>query len=99
MKIGIACHSVYGGSSVVASELGLALAKRGHEIHFISLSLPFRLESYQSHVFFHEIGRMSYPLFDRDPYSLSIAAKMAEVADYENLDILHALYMSPSERI
>ena len=63
VRIGIACHSVYGGSSVVASELGLALAKRGHDVHFISFSLPFRLESYQSHVYFHEIERMSYPLF------------------------------------
>lgn len=95
MKIGIACHSVYGGSGVVASELGLALAKRGHEVHFISYSLPFRLESYQSHIFYHEVERMSYPLFEVDPHSLSTAVKMAEVAEYEGLDILHVHYAIP----
>ena len=95
MKIGIACHSVYGGSSVVASELGIALAQRGHEIHFISFTLPFRLQSYQSHVFYHEIERMSYPLFKDDPYSLSIAVKMAEVAKQTNLDVLHVHYAIP----
>ncbi len=95
MKIGIACYSTYGGSGVVASELGLALAKRGHDVHFISFSLPFRLESYQSHIYFHEIERMSYPLFDSDPYSLAIAVKMAEVVKYVDLDILHVHYAIP----
>lgn len=95
MRIGIACYSVYGGSGVVASELGLALAKRGHDVHFISFSLPFRLASYQSHIFFHEIERMTYPLFEMDPLSLSVSAKMAEVAEYEKLDILHSHYALP----
>ena len=95
MKIGITCYPTYGGSGVVATELGLELAKRGHEVHFISYSMPFRLKQFQENVVFHEVQVSNYPLFQYPPYTLALAAKLAEVADEAGLDILHAHYAVP----
>lgn len=95
MKIGITCYPTYGGSGVVATELGMKLATMGHEIHFISYALPYRLSNFTSNVFFHEVNVLQYPLFEYPPYSLSLAHKMAEVIDFVNLDILHVHYAIP----
>lgn len=95
MKIGISCYPTHGGSGVVATELGVELARRGHEIHFISYSVPFRLKPYQENILFHEVQVTSYPLFQYPPYTEALAAKMAEVADEAGLDILHAHYAIP----
>ncbi|MDD3776978.1 MAG: N-acetyl-alpha-D-glucosaminyl L-malate synthase BshA [Actinomycetota bacterium] len=95
MKIGITCYPTYGGSGAVATELGIELAKRGHTIHFVSYGLPFRLNHYYENIFFHEVEILEYPLFKYLPYSLSLSAKMAEVIDSEQLDILHVHYAIP----
>lgn len=95
MKIGITCYPTYGGSGVIATELGKELARKGHEIHFISYALPFRLNNFVENVFFHEVEISSYPLFEFPLYSLALASKMAEVAEYENLDLLHVHYAIP----
>ncbi len=95
MKIGITCYPVYGGSGVVATELGKALAARGHEIHFIAYSLPFRLSNVTGNIFFHEVNISSYPLFEYPPYSLALTSKMVDVALYEELDLLHVHYAIP----
>lgn len=95
MKIGITCYPTYGGSGVVATELGKALAKRGHQIHFISYALPFRLDNFVENVVFHEVETSSYPLFEFPLYSLALASKMVEVAEYEDLDLLHVHYAIP----
>lgn len=95
MKIGITCYPVYGGSGVVATELGKALAKRDHEIHFISSSLPFRLAHMASNVFFHEVNVQSYPLFEYPPYTLTLTSKMVDIAKHAGLDVLHVHYAIP----
>lgn len=95
MKIGITCYPVYGGSGVVATELGIALAARGHEIHFISYALPFRLGKLAPNIFFHEVNVTSYPLFEYPPYSLTLTSKMADIAKHEKLDLLHVHYAIP----
>ena len=95
MKIGITCYPVYGGSGVVATELGIALASRGHEIHFISYALPFRLGKLAHNIFFHEVNVTSYPLFEYPPYSLTLTSKMADIAKHEKLDVLHVHYAIP----
>lgn len=95
MKIGITCYPTYGGSGVIATELGKALALRGHEIHFISYALPFRLANFVENVVFHEVEMSSYPLFEFPLYSLALASKMVEVAEYENLDLFHVHYAIP----
>ena len=95
MKIGITCYPVYGGSGVVATELGIALASRGHEIHFISYALPFRLGKLAPNIFFHEVNVTSYPLFEYPPYSLTLTSKMADIAKHEKLDVLHVHYAIP----
>ncbi|HEX6589247.1 MAG TPA: N-acetyl-alpha-D-glucosaminyl L-malate synthase BshA [Longimicrobiales bacterium] len=95
MKIGITCYPVYGGSGVVATELGLELARRGHEIHFISYAQPFRLPYFVDNVFYHEVDVPSYPLFEYPPYSLALAVAMFETAQKGGLDILHAHYAIP----
>ena len=95
MKIGITCYPTYGGSGTVATELGHELTKRGHHVHFISYSLPYRLNVYDENIFFHEVTLMAYPLFEYPPYSLALAAKMAEVVERENLDLLHVHYAIP----
>jgi L-malate glycosyltransferase len=95
MKIGITCYPTYGGSGTVATELGRALARRGHHVHFITTALPYRLPEFVENVFFHEVQVFNYPLFDYVPYSLSLASKMAQVALQENLDLLHVHYAIP----
>ena len=95
MKIGIACYPTYGGSGVVASELGIELAKRGHEVHVISYALPFRLEGYTDRLYYHEIDISSYPLFKYPPFTLSAACKMIDIAENYKLDVLHVHYAVP----
>ena len=96
MRIGITCYPTFGGSGVVATELGIALAKQGDEIHFISYALPSRLNILHERVRFHEVIVTPYPLFDPyPPYTLALATKMAEVAAYEKLDVLHVHYAIP----
>jgi N-acetyl-alpha-D-glucosaminyl L-malate synthase BshA len=96
MRIGITCYPTFGGSGVVATELGIALAKGGDDVHFISYALPSRLNFTHERVRFHEVTVTNYPLFDPyPPYTLALATKMAEVADYEKLDVLHVHYAIP----
>jgi N-acetyl-alpha-D-glucosaminyl L-malate synthase BshA len=95
MRIGITCYPTYGGSGVVATELGKALAQRGHEVHFISYSLPFRLTHYHERIFFHEVAMVDYPLLEHPPYAIALAAKMSEVAAQAALDIFHVHYAMP----
>jgi len=96
MRIGITCYPTYGGSGVVATELGIELAKLGHEIHFISYSQPFRLSGRDDEgIFFHEVPVANYPLFEFPPYDLALASRMAEVAEFYNLDLLHVHYAIP----
>jgi N-acetyl-alpha-D-glucosaminyl L-malate synthase BshA len=95
MKIGITCYPTYGGSGVVATELGIELAQRGHEVHFITYSQPFRLQAPQPNIFFHEVEVSHYPLFDYPPYDLALATRMAEVATIYDLDLLHVHYAIP----
>ena len=95
MKIGITCYPTYGGSGVVATELGIELAARGHEVHFISYAMPIRLSGTNETIHFHEVEVTTYPLFDHPPYTLALATKMAEVADDVGLDLLHVHYAIP----
>ncbi|HWR00831.1 MAG TPA: N-acetyl-alpha-D-glucosaminyl L-malate synthase BshA [Chlorobaculum sp.] len=95
MKIGISCHHTYGGSGAIATELGKALAMRGHTIHFFSQAAPFRLGMYSKNIFFHEVEPLNYPMFESPYYALSLASKIAEVAFYEKLDVVHAHYAIP----
>src|SRR5207249_7189511 len=95
MKIGITCYPTYGGSGVVATELGLELAQRGHQIHFISYSQPIRLTGPQPNIHYHEVEVSRYPLFEYPPYDLALATRMAEVAEIYDLDILHVHYAIP----
>jgi N-acetyl-alpha-D-glucosaminyl L-malate synthase BshA len=95
MKIGITCYPTYGGSGVVATELGKELARRGHQVHFISYALPFRLEGFQENIIFHEVELPDYPLFEVDLYSLSLTSKMVDVVLYDDLDVLHVHYAIP----
>jgi len=95
LKIGVTCYPTWGGSGIVATELGLSLAERGHEIHFITQAVPIRLKRFSENVFFHEVETHDYPVFLHSPYTLSLAAKMTEVASYYNLDMLHVHYAIP----
>src|SRR5256885_14317589 len=95
MKIGITCYPTYGGSGVVATELGIELADRGHEIHFITYSQPIRLTAPHANIHFHEVNVSQYPLFEYPPYDLALATRMAEVAEIYNLDLLHVHYAIP----
>ena len=97
MKIGITCYPTYGGSGAVATALGVELARRGHEVHFITYAYPFRLRGYTERVFFHEVETHinRYPLFDHFPYTLALASKQHDVARREKLDILHVHYAIP----
>ena len=96
MNIGITCYPTYGGSGVVATELGKALANKGHSVHFITYALPMRLgEAYNQNLTFHEVEMSNYPLFDFPLYTLALASKMVEVARYEKLDIMHCHYAIP----
>ena len=95
MRIGITCYPTYGGSGVVATELGIELAALGHEVHFISYSQPFRLNGRDDGIFYHEVPVSSYPLFEFPPYDLALASRMAEVAEFNGLDLLHVHYAIP----
>jgi N-acetyl-alpha-D-glucosaminyl L-malate synthase BshA len=95
MKIGITCYPTYGGSGVVATELGLELALRGHEIHFISYAQPIRLRGSEPNIHYHEVEVSRYPLFEYPPYDLALATRMAEVAQLYDLDLLHVHYAIP----
>ena len=95
MKIGITCYPTYGGSGAVATELGIALAERGHEVHFITYQQPFRLPAFLPGVFFHEVDVVRYPLFEYPPYDLALAVRMHQVVHEHRLDILHAHYAIP----
>lgn len=95
MKIGITCYPTYGGSGVVATELGIELAARGHEVHFITYSQPFRLNGRERGIFYHEVPVSNYPLFEYPPYDLALASRMAEVAELYKLDLLHVHYAIP----
>jgi N-acetyl-alpha-D-glucosaminyl L-malate synthase BshA len=95
MKIGITCYPTYGGSGVVGTELGIELAARGHEVHFIAYQQPIRLNTAQPQIFFHEVTVSQYPLFEYPPYDLALATRMAEVAEIYDLDILHVHYAIP----
>ena len=96
MRIGITCYPTYGGSGAVATELGLELARRGHDIHFISYASPFRLRGFAERVTFHEVTQLEYPLFEQSsPYALALAVKQHEVAKRERLDLMHAHYAIP----
>ncbi len=95
MKIGITCYPTYGGSGAIATELGMELSRRGHEVHFISYAHPFRLPHFMERVYFHEVEVARYPLFEYSPYSLALAAMMHEVTLREKLDLLHVHYAIP----
>ncbi|MEJ7810943.1 MAG: N-acetyl-alpha-D-glucosaminyl L-malate synthase BshA [Gemmatimonadaceae bacterium] len=95
MKIGITCYPTYGGSGAVATELGIALAARGHEVHFISYAQPFRLPSFLPRVFFHEVDVGRYPLFEYPPYDLALAVRMHELVRSRHLELLHVHYAIP----
>ncbi len=95
MRIGITCYPTYGGSGIVATELGLELAQRGHEVHFISYANPIRLDPDTPGIHYHEVEVSTYPLFQYPPYSLALASRMAEVAERHKLDLLHVHYAIP----
>lgn len=95
MKVGIVCYPTYGGSGVVATELGKALAKKGHKIHFITYSQPTRLDFFNPNLYYHEVSVKSYPLFQYPPYELALASKMVDVVINEKLDLLHVHYAVP----
>jgi N-acetyl-alpha-D-glucosaminyl L-malate synthase BshA len=95
MNIGIVCYPTFGGSGVVATELGKALAQKGHKVHFIAYSLPFRLNLFSENLFYHEVSVNDYPLFEYQPYESALASKIVDVAVYERLDVLHVHYAIP----
>ena len=95
LKIGIICYPTYGGSGVVATELGISLAEKGHEIHFISYDQPFRLDLFSSKIYYHEVNVPDYPLFEYAPYELNLTSKLVDVAIHEKLNILHVHYAIP----
>lgn len=95
MKIGIVCYPTFGGSGVVATELGKALASKGHQVHFITYSQPVRLDFFSGNLFYHEVSVSDYPLFDYQPYELVLSSKLVDVVKYEKLDLLHVHYAIP----
>jgi N-acetyl-alpha-D-glucosaminyl L-malate synthase BshA len=95
MKIGITCYPTYGGSGAVATELGIELADRGHEVHFISYAQPFRLDHFRERIFFHEVEMDQYPLFEHPPYSLALAVAIHDTARKQELDLVHVHYAIP----
>lgn len=95
MKIGIVCYPTYGGSGVIATELGLGLAREGHEVHFITYKRPVRLAAFQERVFYHEVDNEDYPLFEYPPYDTALASTIVDVVKYQDLDILHVHYAIP----
>lgn len=95
MRIGIVCYPTFGGSGVVATELGKALAKKGHQVHFITYSQPVRLDFFSKNLFYHEVSVSDYPLFEYPPYELVLASKLVDVVKYEKIDLLHVHYAIP----
>jgi N-acetyl-alpha-D-glucosaminyl L-malate synthase BshA len=95
MNIGVVCYPTFGGSGVVATELGLALAHRGHQVHFITYQQPARLMAFETNIYFHEVSSYDYPLFEHSPYDLALASKMVDVVKFEKLDLLHVHYAIP----
>ncbi len=95
MKIGIVCYPTYGGSGVIATELGKALSEKENQVHFITYAVPARLNFHNNNLFYHEVGVKSYPLFEFPPYELSLTSKLVEIIQYEKLDILHVHYAIP----
>ncbi|MFN8389091.1 MAG: N-acetyl-alpha-D-glucosaminyl L-malate synthase BshA [Bdellovibrionota bacterium] len=95
LRIGITCYPTFGGSGVIATEIGMAMARRGHKVHFISYDVPRRLDRFLENIYFHEVEVHDYPLFVHPPYPLSLASKMVEVVTYEKLDLLHVHYAVP----
>lgn len=95
MKIGIVCYPTYGGSGVIATELGLGLADKGHQIHFITYRRPVRLAHFHENIFYHEVDSDDYPLFEYPPYDTALASKIVDVVKYQNLDLLHVHYAIP----
>ena len=95
MKIGITCYPTYGGSGVVATELGIELAAKGHQVHFITYQQPFRLTGRERGISYHEVAVPTYPLFEYPPYDLALATRMSEVGEYYSLDLLHVHYAIP----
>lgn len=95
MNIGIVCYPTFGGSGVVATELGKALAQEGHKVHFITYSQPVRLDFFSENLFYHEVSVSDYPLFDYQPYELVLSSKLVDVVKYEKLDLLHVHYAIP----
>lgn len=95
MNIGIVCYPTYGGSGVVATELGKGLAAKGHKVHFISYTQPARLDIFMENIFYHEVAMVHYPLFEHSPYVLALTGKLVDVVKYEKLDVLHVHYAIP----
>jgi L-malate glycosyltransferase len=95
MRLGITCFPSFGGSGIIATEIGLSLARRGHQVHFICTDVPWRFDRFVDNVFFHEVGARDYPLFDHSPYTLALTSKLVEVATWEKLDLLHVHYAIP----
>ncbi len=95
MKIGIICYPTYGGSGVVATELGKKIAEQGHDVHFISYAMPRRLSHFFENIYYHEVENSNYPLFEHNLYGLSLTSKMLEVIEYEKLDLVHVHYAIP----
>ena len=95
MKIGIVCYPTFGGSGVVATELGMALADKGHEIHFITYNQPVRLDFLSHHLHFHQVVVEEYPLFEYQPYELALSSKMVEIVEKHQLEVLHVHYAIP----
>ena len=95
MKIGIVCYPTFGGSGVVATELGIELSKKGHEIHFITYSQPVRLDALSSNLHYHEVNVPDYPLFKYEPYELALSSKLYDVVSKHKIDVLHVHYAIP----
>src|SRR2546428_2293958 len=95
MKVGITCYPTYGGSGIVATELGLELANRGHDVHFVTYANPIRLDPWTPRIHYHEVEVSNYPLFHYPPYCLALASRMSEVAEQYGLDLLHVHYAIP----
>ncbi|MFN5876173.1 MAG: glycosyltransferase, partial [Ignavibacteria bacterium] len=95
MRIGMVCYPTYGGSGILATELGHELAKRGHCVHFITYAQPMRLDRFQDNIYYHEVETPSYPLMEFNQYTLALAGKILDVAKYEQLDVVHVHYAIP----
>src|SRR5690606_277595 len=92
MNIGMICYPTYGGSGVVATELGKGLASKGHKVHFMSYAKPMRLNEFQANIMYHEVAVNAYPLFEYPPYDLALASNIVDLVKYENLDLIHVHY-------